>query len=246
MRNFIIVTIFLILLWQCLYFVTNNDILIPQLHLIIKQFFLLLGNKLFLTSVFSTLFFLIKSWLVSSIIILFLILISLLNKDIKNLIKTICGILLTVPAFVWLPIFITLLGVKIISVYYLLIISTVTLSGHTCITAVESSRDRWGKHVENLRMNIFLSIKKVYVPSIANVLTSSLLSAWNLSWRILVSIEAVYGAIGGHWGVGTYLIQAKDFLQRDEMFAVLFYIIILSILFHKILFKILEKLKNIV
>ena len=243
MRNSIIVSVFLILLWQIFYFSTGNDILVPQLHLILKQFLLLAKNKIFLDSVFSTLFFLIKSWFITVIVILFLILISVANTDIKNLIKTVCGILLTVPAFIWFPIFIIMIGVKPVSILYLLILSTVALSGHTCVTAIESSQNKWSKHVENLRMDIFSSISKIYIPSIGSVITSSLLSAWNLSWRILVSIEAVYGSIGGHWGVGTYMIQAKDHFARDEMFAVLLYIIILSILFHKFISKILEKIK---
>ena len=244
MKNFLITSAFLFVLWQLLYFGVGNDIIIPQLDSILSVVPVTIMSENFLFAIGNTLGFLIEAWLITVVVVVLLITLSLASATIKDVIRTMCGILLTVPSFVWLPIFIMVIGLNREAILTLTVLSSVTLAGHTCITAVEFQEKKWGKHVENLRMPLIQSVYQVYLPSIQEVLTSSLLSAWNLAWRIIVAIEVVYGAIGKHWGVGTYMIHAKDAMERDEMYAILLLIICISVLFHKIILMALKKFSN--
>ena len=55
-------------------------------------------------------------------------------------------------------------------------------------------------------------------------------TSFNLSWRIMIAMEVIFGTIGKHFGGGTFMSDAKDLLDVNKMYAVFFTIIILGVI----------------
>jgi ABC-type nitrate/sulfonate/bicarbonate transport system permease component len=87
------------------------------------------------------------------------------------------------------------------------------------------------------------SVTKVYLPSLKSLLIANVKTCWNFSWRILVGIEVVFGTIGQHWGIGTYMTDAKDVMETSTMYAVFFIIILIGIVVNELFDKTLKEKK---
>jgi NitT/TauT family transport system permease protein len=75
----------------------------------------------------------------------------------------------------------------------------------------------------------------VYIPaSISNIIGIASIS-WANSWRILISLEVVFGSIGGYFGLGSYIIDVKSKLDIDQMYAILFVIALTGVIINSAL-----------
>jgi NitT/TauT family transport system permease protein len=77
-----------------------------------------------------------------------------------------------------------------------------------------------------------------------DILMASSTTAWNISWRTLLALEVVFGSIGRHWGLGTYMVTVKDRMDITEMYASLFAIILIGLAFNTMFEKMLVKQGN--
>jgi NitT/TauT family transport system permease protein len=121
-----------------------------------------------------------------------------------------------------------------------MIFGTIWLVGLNLINVIEIAHERWNKHCRNLNLNIFKSICLVYLPSMKKIILSMFKTSFNLSWRIMIAMEILFGAVGKHLGIGTYMNDARELLDVDKMYAI-FFIIIISGVFINWLIDILTK-----
>jgi NitT/TauT family transport system permease protein len=107
--------------------------------------------------------------------------------------------------------------------------------------AFDTVKLNWGKHVKNLNWNLYKSITLVYIPAAAPTIISISNMGWTYMWRVLISIEIAYGAIGGYYGLGTYMIEVKNKLDVDIMYAILFVIALTGVIVNTLLEKLNKK-----
>jgi NitT/TauT family transport system permease protein len=92
--------------------------------------------------------------------------------------------------------------------------------------------------------NIGLSSRRlvsdVLAPAALPYAISGLKTAWAFAWRTIIAAELVFGVAGAEVGVGTYINNAKLFLQIPQVFAGLVTIAILGLAFET-LFGLLER-----
>ena len=93
--------------------------------------------------------------------------------------------------------------------------------------------------------NIGLSSRRlitdVLIPAALPYAISGLKTAWAFGWRTIIAAELVFGVAGADGGLGTYINNAKLFLQIPQVFAGLVTIAILGVAFET-LFGLLERL----
>jgi NitT/TauT family transport system permease protein len=92
--------------------------------------------------------------------------------------------------------------------------------------------------------NIGLSSRRlvsdVLAPAALPYAISGLKTAWAFGWRTIIAAELVFGVAGAEGGLGTYINNAKLFLQIPQVFAGLVTIAILGLAFET-LFGLLER-----
>ena len=92
--------------------------------------------------------------------------------------------------------------------------------------------------------NIGLSSRRlitdVLAPAALPHAISGLKTAWAFGWRTIIAAELVFGVAGAKGGLGTYINDAKLFLQIPQIFAGLVTIAILGMAF-EVLFGVLER-----
>jgi NitT/TauT family transport system permease protein len=92
--------------------------------------------------------------------------------------------------------------------------------------------------------NIGLSSRRVVTdvlaPAALPYAISGLKTAWAFGWRTIIAAELVFGVAGAEGGLGTYINNAKLFLQIPQVFAGLVTIAILGLVFET-LFGLLER-----
>jgi NitT/TauT family transport system permease protein len=92
--------------------------------------------------------------------------------------------------------------------------------------------------------NIGLSSRRlvtdVLAPAALPYAISGLKTAWAFGWRTIIAAELVFGVAGGEGGLGTFINNAKLFLQIPQVFAGLVTIAILGMVFEA-LFGVLER-----
>tara|TARA_B110000503_G_scaffold143490_1_gene245262 strand:+ start:4646 stop:5374 length:729 start_codon:yes stop_codon:yes gene_type:complete len=233
----------ILVVWQLISMSIGNSYILPGIDRLILEYPKLFADPRFIDSLTDTLFFLLKSWILILIILFFVLVISVLNKQFRSVFRSLCASLQPTPTFAWLPVFLLVFGVNELTMIFLLIFSTVWMVGLNMIAVLEHSISQWSKHCVNLKLSVLDSVTKVYLPSLKPLLIANIKTCWNLSWRILIGIEVVFGTIGQHWGIGTYMTDAKDVMETSTMYAVFFIIILIGIVVNELFDKTLKEEK---
>lgn len=227
----------IVLGWQFLSTLVNNRFILPGVQDILIEYTSLFSDQRFLNAIYDSVIFLLQSWIMILSILFIILIFAILTKHFRFIFKSLCAAFQPTPTFAWLPIFMLVFGVNELTMMILIIFSTIWMTGLNLMSTLEESMHKWEKHCKNLRIGITQSILKVYLPSLKPVVSANLKTSWNLSWRILIAIEVVFGTIGNHWGIGTYMTDAKDVMEVNTMYAVFFFIMIIGIIVNEILEK---------
>mgnify|MGYP003127328730 FL=1 len=219
-----------LVVWETVALAIGNADILPSTTLILGIFLSLLADQLFIDAVFDSVSFMFKSWFVILVVLAFITLFSILNKAFRYIFKSICVCFQPSPTFTWLPIFILIFGINETTMLITMVFGTIWLTGLNLINAIEISYDKWHKHCRNLNLNVFQSMYIVYFPSMKKMMLSMFKTSFNLSWRIMIAMEVIFGTIGKHFGIGTFMSDAKDLMDVNKMYAVFFTIIILGVI----------------
>ena len=234
----------ILIVWQLISIFIGNSYILPGIDLLILEYPILFNDPKFINALQDSLFFLIKSWILILVILFFIIVFSVLSQQFRYVFKSLCAALQPTPTFAWLPVFMLIVGVNEITMILLMIFATIWMVGLNMIAVLEQSIKQWSKHCINLRLSVLDSINKVYLPSLKSLLLANFKTCWNLSWRILIGIEVVFGTIGKHWGIGTYMTDAKDIMETNTMYAVFMIVIIIGILTNELFNLMTKSIKN--
>ena len=97
--------------------------------------------------------------------------------------------------------------------------------------------------MQNLNWGIKQSFIHVYLPATAPIIISLCSTSWAYMWRTLISLEVVFGNIGGYHGLGTYMIDVKSTMDIDKMYVIVCIIAINGYVISKLFDKVSQKLK---
>lgn len=235
----------ILVVWHALSMLIGNSYILPGVDLLMLEYPKLLNDPRFLSAIQDSVFFLVKTWILILAILFLIVILSVWNRQFRFVFKSLCAALQPTPTFAWLPVFMLVFGVNEITMILLMIFATIWMVGLNMIVSLEQSMITWSKHCKNLRLGVVGSISKVYLPSLQPLLIANFKTCWNLSWRILIGIEVVFGTIGNHWGIGTYMTDAKDIMETTTMYAVFMIVIIIGITTNELFNLINREKKNV-
>ena len=163
------------------------------------------------------------------------VLLCMQYKWLRLLFERYCAYFNPLPSFVLVPFLSLFMGLGAAVVYSIIVWNIVWQSGLQVLRAIETVHEQWGKHVQNLKWSITKALFKVYIPAAIGNLIGIASTSWANSWRILISLEVVFGSIGGYFGLGSYIIDVKSKLDIDQMYAILFVIALTGVIINSLL-----------
>lgn len=235
-------TFLLIAAWELVFLLVGNKMLWPEFFSVIKTFYEMLGNHLFLQAILGTLGRLFIAVFLIVLVSSFLIFVGCAFNCIRKFIETCCAIFGPIPAFTWLPIFLVLFGLKTITLYLLCIFAGIWFIVISIYGQIDISKKLWKEQITNLRLSTTQSILLVYAPSLLPALVSTLKTAWNHAWRIIFALEIAFGVLGGGKGLGVLMSDYRGKFEVNELYAILLFVMLVGLLINSLLDKLQEKL----
>lgn len=231
-RNILWLKIAIVLLligaWQAVGYVINNPILWPDFGSVVLKLFELLQQKTFLLSVASSLKVATLGFL-SVMLLAFIIAIATYKiKFLKELFTTVSAIVGPTPTLSWLPVFLIFFGFTKTTLYFLIVWGVLWFILPNIYSLIEMSQAQWDRQIKNLGFNKFKAFRHVYLPSMVKGFISTGTVNFMQVWRVLFSIEIIFGAMGGHIGIGTTMYDFKGKFDHVEVYACLLMIMILG------------------
>ena len=233
----------ILIVWHLLYLTVQEPLIFPDSTNILSALYGLIWTSKFWFSFYYTMRTLVLSYTIGMILVILIILLCMKYNWLKLLFERYCAYFNPLPSFVLLPFMSLFFGLGAAVVYSIIIWNIVWQSGLQVLRAIETVHDQWGKHVKNLQWNASTAFVNVYIPAAIGNLIGIASTSWANSWRILISLEVVFGSIGGYFGLGSYIIDVKSKLDIDQMYAILFVIAITGVIINSILNKLSRKFK---
>jgi len=158
-----------------------------------------------------------------------------------DLLDTLTSMFNVLPAIALLPLALLWFGLGTPSILFVLIYAVLwpmalnTLAGFSSISPTLKLVGR-NYGLGGLRY-VFLILIPAAFPSIVTGLKVS----WAFAWRTLIAAELVFGVSSGSGGLGWFIYERKNQLETADVFAGLFTVIVIGILFENVVFRPLER-----
>lgn len=238
LRSLMVNTIaFAILLigWHVLYLSVHEPMIFPDSWSISAALYDLIQTKKFWASFYYTMRTLVLGYLLGMCITAIIVIICLKLPWAKILFIRYSSYFNPLPSFVLLPFMSLFMGLGAAVIYSIIVWNVVWQCGLQLLYAIENVNRRWHKHVVNLQWGSIKALRLVYFPAaISNIISIASIS-WAQSWRVLISLEVVFGSIGGYFGLGSFIMDTKSKLDVDQMYAVLFVIAVTGVAINSLL-----------
>jgi NitT/TauT family transport system permease protein len=228
--NNAVAIISLIIIWQTFYYIANEPIIFPDLISIANAAITIIPTELFWITYSRTIITLVEAWFIAVIVCVITLSLCLISSFFRRIFEKYCSYFMPLPSFVIIPFVTLVFGLGKTSLIITMVFSVFWSINYQLLGAIDTVKLSWGKHVKNLNWNFYKSMLLVYIPAAAPTIISISNMSWTYMWRVLISIEVAYGAIGGYYGLGTYMIEVKNKLDVDIMYVILFVIALTGVL----------------
>ena len=208
--------------WQFLYYYAAEPMVFPNLLSIGKAAYELVQTKYFWNSYANTLFTLFLAWIINLCCISIAICICLISPTARKVFERYCSYFMPLPSFILMPFLVLFFGFTKFTILSAMILGSFWSMSYQMLSAFDLVKSIWAKHLKNLQWGLYKSVTKVYIPAVAPQLIAISTMGWTYMWRVLITLEVAYGAIGGYFGIGSYLISLKSNLDVDRMYVILF------------------------
>jgi NitT/TauT family transport system permease protein len=244
-KNWVINSIAIVLLavfWQLSYTITNESLIFPSLWSVITAAYGVFQKEIFWETYYHTLITLVEAWALSILAVSITVSLCLLSKPVRAVFERYCAFFMPLPSFAMIPFVTLFFGLSKTTMLIVMVLSVYWFMSYQTLAAIDTVRLTWSKHIHNLRWGYWKTFIHVYLPAAAPTMFSLNSVAWTYIWRTLITLEIAYGAIGGYFGLGSYLIDVKNKLDVDVMYVILIVIAVTGVAINS-LFNVLKELK---
>ncbi len=94
---------------------------------------------------------------------------------------------------------------------------------------------------QNYGLKRFALVRHVLIPAAFPSILTGLKVGWAFAWRTLIAAELVFGVSSGSGGLGWYIFENRNSLETANVFAGLFFVILIGLAVENLLFARIEK-----
>ena len=220
----------LLLAWQIASWLINNAMIWPDVVSVVIKLGELLQKVEFVQSIFASLGTAVVGFIIVMSVSVPLILLTHRRLFVRQILSTLSDLIGPTPTLSWLPVFLIFFGFSKITLYLLICWGVIWLMLQNLYSLLDLSRRQWDAQIRNLRFSQYQAWIYVYIPSMWSGFISTGKLYFMQIWRVLFSIEIIFGAIGGHQGLATSMYEFKGKFDHVEVFACLLLIMILGVI----------------
>lgn len=231
----------LLLAWQIASWLINNAMIWPDVVSVVIKLGELLQKVEFVQSIFASLGTALIGFVTVVSVSVILVVFTHRRVFVRQILSTLSDLIGPTPTLSWLPVFLIFFGFSKITLYLLICWGVIWLMLQNLYALLDLSRQQWDAQIRNLRFTQYQSWIYVYIPSMWTGFISTGKLYFMQIWRVLFSIEIVFGAIGGHQGLATSMYEFKGKFDHVEVFACLLLIMILGVIIGEI-FNIIKRI----
>jgi NitT/TauT family transport system permease protein len=158
-----------------------------------------------------------------------------------DFLETLTSMFNPLPAIALLPLALIWFGLGAGSIIFVLVHSVlwaVALNTHSGFRAVSTTMRMVG---QNYGLQRFSLVRLILIPAAFPSILTGLKVGWAFAWRTLIAAELVFGVSSGTGGLGWYIFENRNQMETSNVFAGLFFVILIGLFVENVIFAAIEK-----
>lgn len=236
-----VILIVLAVLWEAYGRWLSNPLLFPSFSETVRAFWTDIASGVLLHRAASSLQTLLIGYTLGIALAALLTTIAISSRIGTDLLETLTSMFNPLPAIALLPLALIWFGLGTGSIIFVLVHSVlwaVALNTHGGFRAVSKTLRMVG---QNYGLNGFALVWKILIPAALPSILTGLKVGWAFAWRTLIAAELVFGVSSGSGGLGWYIFENRNQLETANVFAGLFFVILIGLFVENFIFATIEK-----
>lgn len=226
----LIIFVLWLFIWELCSLFVNQELFLPSPLNVFIKLMQLLKEPIFWKSVFFTMLRVIISLLLSIALGIFMGILSGFFKIFREFLSPFITAMKSTPVISIIIIALIWFKSSNVAIFTSILICFPII--YTNVLSGISSLDKKYIDLMNLyNVKWIYRIKNVYIPFIKTYIYSSILMCIGIGWKVVVASEVLSTPI---YSIGTNLLNCKNMLETEELFAWTIVIVIFSLIFEKI------------
>jgi NitT/TauT family transport system permease protein len=237
-----LIALVLIVAWEALARVIDNDLLLPSFTATLSAFVqgVLSGELLQKTAVSMSV--LLRGYLLGAACAFVLTSLAVSTRVGRSLLSMLTAMFNPLPSIALLPLALLWFGLGTGSLLFVLVHAVLwplALNTYSGFQSVAPTLRMTGR---NYGLTGLRHVLLILVPAALPSILAGLRVGWAFAWRTLIAAELVFGASSGKGGLGWYIFQNRNELYTDRVFAGLAAVIVIGLLVEHLVFDTIERL----
>lgn len=231
----------LALIWEIYGRWLSNPLLFPTFYETLSAFFSGIASGILLNRAATSLQTLIIGYAIGIVLAMLLTTFAISSKIGTDFLETLTSMFNPLPAIALLPLALIWFGLGTGSIIFVLVHSvlwSVSLNTHSGFRAVSTTMRMVG---QNYGLKRFDLVRKILIPAAFPSILTGLKVGWAFAWRTLIAAELVFGTSSGKGGLGWYIFENRNQLETANVFAGLFFVILIGLFVENVVFASIEK-----
>lgn len=234
--------VILLLLWEAGVRLTRvSPLILPSVSDVCSALWRDLTEGSLLSQTLFSLALIASALLLSLVLAVLLVYLSSLHPALQDLIDTLTALAHPLPGLALMPLVILWFGTGWGAVFMIIVHSALWPLILNIATGVKQTPQIYAEVAKTLSLSdtaVFFEIRLRY--ALPDLLSGARI-AWARGWRAFISAEMVFGAVGPHGGLGSYLLNRRTFMDTAGLFAGIVLIVAIGLLVENGLFRIIER-----
>ena len=237
----IAILLLLAVVWEIYGRWLNNALLFPTFIETLNAFFSGIGSGVLLERAAVSLKTLLIGYGLGIGLATLLTTLAISSKIGTDFLETLTSMFNPLPAIALLPLALIWFGLGTGSIIFVLVHSVlwaVALNTHSGFRAVSNTMRMVG---QNYGLKRFSLVRLILIPAAFPSILTGLKVGWAFAWRTLIAAELVFGVSSGAGGLGWYIFENRNQLETSNVFAGLFFVILIGLFVENVIFAAIEK-----
>lgn len=236
-----VILIVLAVIWEVYGRWLNNPLLFPSFYETVQAFWSDIASGVLLQRAASSLQTLLIGYSMGIGLAALLTTVAISSRIGTDLLETLTSMFNPLPAIALLPLALIWFGLGTNSIIFVLVHSVlwaVALNTHAGFRSVSQTLRMVG---QNYGLQRFSLVGSILIPAAFPSILTGLKVGWAFAWRTLIAAELVFGVSSGSGGLGWYIFENRNQLETANVFAGLFFVILIGLFVENFIFATIEK-----
>lgn len=236
-----VILIVLAAIWEIYGRWLNNPLLFPSFTETVQAFSSGIASGVLLQRAASSLQTLLIGYSVGIGLAALLTTVAISSRIGTDLLETLTSMFNPLPAIALLPLALIWFGLGTNSIIFVLVHSVlwaVALNTHAGFRSVSQTLRMVG---QNYGLQGFSLVGSILIPAAFPSILTGLKVGWAFAWRTLIAAELVFGVSSGSGGLGWYIFENRNQLETANVFAGLFFVILIGLFVENFIFATIER-----